>query len=568
MQKKVFNSRFLQYCIYGCLAVIFFIGCFTRFYRLGQIPTGISDDEADKGYDAYALLKTGKDQWGERTPLISFKGFGDNRSPFYTYSILPFLPVFDLTGQTVRIPSALAGSLTILVVYGIGVLLFKKRSVGLLAAFFLSINPWHIGMSRMAMESTIGVFFFSLGFLLYLLKEKERIFLFLTALSFALTFYIYPGYVIGTPVFIFLLFLSDRKRMVGNKKELFQSFLVLGLFLLVVAPMVVHLGGSSAGVRVSQVNITNDSGVIDLVNEKRGICSSSFPSVLCRAVFNKYSAFMWVFFTNIFNHFSPTLLLKDGTATQYSILPLRGLLLSIEWLLFLVGAFVLLKKKTPYSPVLLLYLFVAAIPDSVTGGGHYGRFFISMPFWQLIAAYGVSEVAARAKKVSWVFVPVLLLGLVEFLFFEVEYLTFFPYRYSQYAHFGYKELMEKVQTEKSSYDEIYISSRINDTKQYIFYLFYTKYDPQVFQSGNGVEKTVEQNGWIRVGKIDTIHFIPSFPNSFDTADSGKKVLLIGAPSEFPGPDIRTQFEIKNMHGDVFAKGVTLADWLLYTDNAL
>jgi len=45
------------------LVLIFVLGTATRFIGLGTNPAGIVDDEADKAYDAYSLLQTGKDQW-------------------------------------------------------------------------------------------------------------------------------------------------------------------------------------------------------------------------------------------------------------------------------------------------------------------------------------------------------------------------------------------------------------------------------------------------------------------------------------------------------------------------
>jgi 4-amino-4-deoxy-L-arabinose transferase-like glycosyltransferase len=90
------------------LAVIIIVGFFLRFYMLGSVPAGLTSDEADTGYDAYSILVSGRDQWGQFLPITSFKGFGDNRSPLYTYLVVPFVGLFDLSPFAVRLPSALA----------------------------------------------------------------------------------------------------------------------------------------------------------------------------------------------------------------------------------------------------------------------------------------------------------------------------------------------------------------------------------------------------------------------------------------------------------------------------
>ena len=55
---------------------ILLAGTFIRMEGLGKIPSGLTNDEANIGYDAYSILKTGKDQWGEKQPNTYFKGFG------------------------------------------------------------------------------------------------------------------------------------------------------------------------------------------------------------------------------------------------------------------------------------------------------------------------------------------------------------------------------------------------------------------------------------------------------------------------------------------------------------
>ncbi|MCJ7424940.1 glycosyltransferase family 39 protein [Candidatus Bathyarchaeota archaeon] len=549
-----------NFIVYVSLLLILLIGGFTRFYQLGHIPAGISDDEADKGYDAYSLLITGKDQWNVRAPLFAFKGFGDYRSPLYTYLIVPIIPVFGLSEIGIRIPSAVAGTLTICIVYGIGVIIFRRRSVGLISAFLLAINPWHIGMSRMAMEATLGVLFVSLGTFFFLLHGKRIFFIVFSALFFGLTFYSYPGYVVATPILIILLYIGLRKTVCVGKRSVLYNVLAFGIFLSLTIPMVVQVGNVSSGIRMQQVNLTNDSGTVDQVNEKRGACISVFPDTICRVIFNKYQAFFWKFVTNYLQHFSPSLLLTNGTTTQYSILPSRGLLYLTEWVLCIIGVYVLLKKKDKYSFILLSFLLFSAFPDSMTGDGHYGRFFISIPFWQLVSAAGAYEVMLLSRKPLLILVFIAVAGSIEAIFFWVEYNTFFPFRYSRYSHFGYKELMQKVQVLKNTYDDIYISSRENDTKQYIFYLFYTTYDPIRFQIGRDVEKNVESDGWIRVSRIDNIHFVPTLPGITTLSEiTNRNILLIGAPSEFSKIPIPPQFTIKDKKGDVVFSAIALQD---------
>ena len=57
--------------------LIILIAVILRFYNLGIVPVGFLNDEANAGYDAYSLLLTAKDQWGNLLPINNFIGFGD-----------------------------------------------------------------------------------------------------------------------------------------------------------------------------------------------------------------------------------------------------------------------------------------------------------------------------------------------------------------------------------------------------------------------------------------------------------------------------------------------------------
>ena len=61
--------------------IIFIISIFSRFYRLSTIPGTINRDEAFQGYNAYSLLKFGKDSYGKRFPVY-LTVWGDGQGYF------------------------------------------------------------------------------------------------------------------------------------------------------------------------------------------------------------------------------------------------------------------------------------------------------------------------------------------------------------------------------------------------------------------------------------------------------------------------------------------------------
>lgn len=130
-----------------------------RLPGLEHAPPLLNQDEASRGYDAWCLLETGADRHGERWPffLKSF-GPGDHTAALTTYLTIPFVAWLGPTATAMRLPDALLGVVTVLLLY-----LWLRRQVNeqvaLLAAGILAIDPWHIALCRTAHESGFTPFF-------------------------------------------------------------------------------------------------------------------------------------------------------------------------------------------------------------------------------------------------------------------------------------------------------------------------------------------------------------------------------------------------------------------------
>src|SRR3989344_4548439 len=98
------------------LILIVFVGLILRFYQLGVNPPSLTWDEASQGYNAYSILKTGADEYGNKFP-ISIRSFDDYKPALYTYLAVPGIAIFGLNEFAVRVPSALIGVLSILAIY-------------------------------------------------------------------------------------------------------------------------------------------------------------------------------------------------------------------------------------------------------------------------------------------------------------------------------------------------------------------------------------------------------------------------------------------------------------------
>src|SRR5687767_4280000 len=119
------------------LIVIVLIAIFLRTYQFDKTPPGFNADEASMGYNAYSLIKTGADEWGERFP-VAFKSYSDYRSGLYTYFTIPFVVVMGLNEWAVRLPSIIAGVISVILIYLLVKLIFKNQLAAIFAALFLA----------------------------------------------------------------------------------------------------------------------------------------------------------------------------------------------------------------------------------------------------------------------------------------------------------------------------------------------------------------------------------------------------------------------------------------------
>lgn len=75
------------------LLIVIFIAALFRIGFISTNPNGFFQDEAVNGYDAYSILKTSRDQYGEFMPLF-VKSFNDYRESIHIFLIVPFVKLY------------------------------------------------------------------------------------------------------------------------------------------------------------------------------------------------------------------------------------------------------------------------------------------------------------------------------------------------------------------------------------------------------------------------------------------------------------------------------------------
>ncbi|MDD9859582.1 MAG: hypothetical protein OXU40_03955, partial [Nitrospira sp.] len=135
-----------------CAAVLLLTGAVLRLIYLGEIPAGMFTDEASVGYEAWSLLHHGIDRNGYAWP-VHFVAWGSGQNVLYSYLSIPLIAVFDLTMFSIRLLMALTGTASLLLFWRVAAR--DQPAFALLALLLLTFCPWHLMLSRWALECNL-----------------------------------------------------------------------------------------------------------------------------------------------------------------------------------------------------------------------------------------------------------------------------------------------------------------------------------------------------------------------------------------------------------------------------
>src|SRR3989344_3058633 len=338
--------------------LIVLLGFFLRIYQVDSIPPGLTWDEAALGYNAYSILKTGRDEYGTILPL-NLKSFGDYKPALYAYVLIPFIAVFGLSEIAVRIPSVLFGVGTIIVLYFLIQKLFQNKKLSLAVSFMVAVSPLSIQFSRGAFESNAAVFLNSLGTLLFLIGLKKPKILFYSAVVLGLSLFTYQASKIFVPILVTGLLLIYRDDL-RYTKTFFTAAFIFSLFFALSLWITFGLGQAD---RLSAQNFfayTRAEEVISQIASEDRVSEKDF---YFNFLHGEYFAYIRGFIERYFIYFSPKMLFIEGDYSPRHSVPDLGVLLYISLILIPLGILFLLNNENKKSRNLVLFLlFTAALP--------------------------------------------------------------------------------------------------------------------------------------------------------------------------------------------------------------
>lgn len=499
---KILNYKFLPVLL---LILFFLLGFFLRIYKVGEIPGSLSPDEAALGYNAYSLLKTGADEHGVFAPL-ALQSFGDWKLSGYSFFAMLPIALFGLNEFSVRLPSVIVGSLGIIAIYFIAMDLFRKQIIALFSSFLFTISLWSIYFSRAAYEVNIATTVFLFGLLLFLrfiyAKEKKSILFLFSALLFGVTFFVYHSYAIFMPIFFTSLLLFFRKQIQWDKKILGICFIFVILFFSFT--YITYQGGSN---KISTLLIFNDENVLyNRVEKLRGDHSHTNKS-LNKVIHTKYVGVPYQILQNYIAVFNPVFLFDKGGEKLQHNLGSMGNFYLIDAVLLFIGFIALVWNREKSLGLLLLWLFIAPLPSIITKDTpNTTRLFTLMPLFILIIAYGIYVIFNyfnNYRRFKFVILGVVFfLYITNFFYFIDAYFIHFNTQRVRFWHYGYKQAVLLAQ----KYPKHNVVMTGPKNFPYIYFLFYTKYDPVKFRK-EVVYYPKTSEGFYYVKSFDHYQFI-------------------------------------------------------------
>ncbi|MBI4991486.1 glycosyltransferase family 39 protein [Candidatus Gottesmanbacteria bacterium] len=524
------------------IILIFFLAFVLRFWQLGENPSSLDWDEASLGYNAYSILKSGRDEYGSFLPL-AIRSFGDYKPALYTYLTVIPVAIFGLNEFSTRFISALFGTLTVIVAYFLIKELFPRKSsiFYFLFSIFFSLSPWHIQFSRVAFEANTALFFFTSGIWLFLKSIRQGKFFVLSFISFALSAYSYHSPRLVIPILVVGMTFIYRKEIIRQIKWFIVAVVI---FILMIIPIVAQFRFSTAA-RFGSVTVINPS-------ERLGpsIKSIEYDSArgdsLGKLMHNRRIVFGREILAGYLDHFNFDFLFLKGDPPGRHHASGMGMLYWFDLPFVLIGLFYLLRNRDKGASTILWWFLVAPIASSLTSGTpHAVRALLYLPTYQIFTAFGVvrlldyfknspsrSRFATPGRWPNGLLPGVMSNGIL-FLFFSFFVLNFFYYLHMYWIHtpseyasewqYGYREAVEEVAKIEQHYDKVVVTYRYD--QPYIYFLYYNKIDPTWYQKnwGSGeIERFGRNFGKYEFRNID-----------WEKDKNLTNTVLVGTPGEIP-----------------------------------
>lgn len=488
---------------------IIIVAAFLRLYDLAGVPPAPSLDEVSIGYNAYSILKTGGDEYGSRLPLL-LRAYDDYRPALYVYLVMPFVHLLGLSAVAVRLPSVIMSLITIWAAFGIGSIIGKKyiqfAAFPYIPAILLAVSPWHIYISRLGHEANLGLTLLTLGIYFFLdaVIAGNKYSWVPAGAALAFSIHGYQSEKIAGPLILLVAAVLFRKEILRAKYYALAA-VVVGFIIAIPAVMVTFSPEGMARFSGTSAFSPDDPKVSVAVSEY--VKAKEAGNRLGQILHSRYVIYAGIFMQNYVSHFSPSWLFAGGDREAHKV-PGMGLLHMWEAPFLLFGLWALVTKLPRHVAAFFLVCLLAAfVPASVTTQApHAMRAYTALPLLQIIGALGfwfaVRLLTHKEKRFFAVMLSMVIAS--GMTVFWKGYFHRFPREQSDSFQYAIAPAVAYAEQEQGNYARVEMANRGALNQSYMFFLFYTAFDPARYQELGGTKS----------GRFEASHFFDKYAFGF------------------------------------------------------
>jgi len=448
------------------LVAILVVATLVRVVGLGRVPPPLFRDEAEKGYNAYCLLKTGCDYEGRRLPLF-INVFGAYTSAIYQYASVPWVGLFCLKAWSVRLTAALVGLATVFFLYLLARAMLDTPTA-LVAAAVLAVSPWHVCFSRWAQQGIFMPLLFTVaawGTVRF--RQGWRPGLPVAAAAIGLAAYAYDVGRVLAPLFLLVLAAVARRELLAHKRWATVSALLLAVLVAPTLWFVTHQSDEALA-RFRRISIAQ-------------------PGMAPAEVVGRFLA-------NYAAHFNPLYLAHRGDRELRHSPGLGiGEIYPVELPFLILGLCLLARRRDAAAAILIGWLAIGPFASSMTREGipHALRSLAGVPAFALILAVGMVESIRwlSGKTRTAAMTGLVIAELACAAFFLAGYFGSYPRKSLGAWQAGVGEALAYCRTQGDSVGETWVSESVGGmilppdwiSPAEVFVAFYDRIPPQQYE---------------------------------------------------------------------------------------
>lgn len=409
------------------LILIFCLALLLRLVLLGSFPISITHDEHEYIMHAKSIAFTG--QLIPGSPPLGLFSWGTLQpaenvlAELPAFFIAPFAFISGSSSFMVRLPFALASSVSVILIYFIFKALTANRSLALFASLILALNPWSIHFGRTSFEFTLSILFYLLG--IYFLIRSHKWMIFYSLLFFVIGFLSYHG----AKVLLFpLVAVISVWKFSESKSDKKYLLILIGASLLISVAYFATLNYQPSSARSEEIIFFSDQAAT-AVNKDR---TQSVPGIQQELLVNKATYLLKTLADTYMGAFSTDLLFVSGEDRGAYSFWVHGIFYYIDLFLIIFGltGLYITNRKAWWLILGIIAVSPLASILSVVGKSYVIRSGLVFPFLASLSGIGIWFLLRESGRYKRI------LGYSILLIYFVSVFNFLNIYFTRYPIYG------------------------------------------------------------------------------------------------------------------------------------